>query len=97
MSNNPDWKSFTLTSPEDDWVQHLDLDGARGFMQETSQTRPVKILVLYGSLRTESYSKKLAYELARVLAYLGADVRVYNPRDLPQHDVEVHLTHPKVV
>jgi arsenic resistance protein ArsH len=28
---------------------------------------------------------------------VGADVRVFNPRDLPQHDAEVHSTHPKVV
>ena len=82
---------------QDDWVQNLELDGAKSFMHESASKRSVKILVLYGSLRTESYSKKLAYEFARVLSYLGADVRVFNPRDLPQHDIENQSTHPKVV
>jgi arsenical resistance protein ArsH len=42
--------------------------------------------VLYGSLREESFSRKLAYEFARLLELLGCDVRVYNPRGLPVRD-----------
>ena len=45
-----------------------------------------KILVIYGSLRPTSFSKKLALEFARILEELGCDVRVYNPRGLPCRD-----------
>ena len=45
--------------------------------------RAPKILVLYGSLRASSFSRKMAYELARLLELLGCDVRVYNPMGLP--------------
>ena len=48
--------------------------------------RPPRILVLYGSLRPTSFSRKLAYEFARLLEELGCDVRVYNPRGLPVRD-----------
>jgi arsenic resistance protein ArsH len=48
--------------------------------------RPPRILVLYGSLRQTSFSRKLAYEFARILDLLGCDVRVYNPRGLPVRD-----------
>ena len=93
------WKSFELASTElkDDWVQELELDSAKNFMIEEAKFSPCKILVLYGSLRSESYSKKLAYEFSRVLAYLGCDVRVFDPRELPQHDVENFSGHPKVL
>lgn len=90
------WKAFRLVGEEEravDWVAGLELDAAKAFMPSS---QPPKILVLYGSLRTTSYSKKLAFEFCRVLELLGAEVRVYDPRDLPQHDVEVHSEHPKV-
>jgi len=48
--------------------------------------RAPKILVLYGSLRETSFSRKLAYEFARLLELVGCDVRVYNPRGLPVRD-----------
>ena len=48
--------------------------------------RPPKILILYGSLRPTSFSRKLAYEFARLLEELGCDVRTYNPRNLPVRD-----------
>ena len=48
--------------------------------------RSPRILVLYGSLREQSYSRKLAYEFARLLELLECDVRVYNPRGLPVRD-----------
>ncbi|TQS33651.1 hypothetical protein Golomagni_05994, partial [Golovinomyces magnicellulatus] len=55
----------------------------------------LRILVLYGSLRSRSFSRLLAYEAARVLFRLGCDVRVYDPRGLPQKD-DVQHDHPKV-
>lgn len=51
--------------------------------------RAPKILVLYGSLRSSSFSKKLAYEFARILEELGCDVRTYNPKGLPVRDPDL--------
>lgn len=48
--------------------------------------RSPKILVLYGSLRPTSFSRKLAYEFARLLEELGCDVRTYDPHGLPVRD-----------
>ncbi|KAG7365266.1 arsenical resistance protein ArsH [Nitzschia inconspicua] len=51
--------------------------------------RPPRILVLYGSLRPTSFSRKSAYEFARLLDLLGCDVRVYNPKGLPVRDPDL--------
>ncbi len=56
----------------------------------------VKILVLYGSLRPQSYSRRSAEEGARVLEKLGAEVRFYDPSGLPLVDDNADATHPKV-
>lgn len=58
--------------------------------------RSPRVLVLYGSLRPTSFSRKAAYEFARLLEELGCDVRVYNPRGLPVRDPALE-TGPKVV
>ncbi len=55
-----------------------------------------RILVLYGSLRPESYSKKLALEVERVLHGFGAEVRIFDPLGLPVFDRTTN-DHPKVV
>lgn len=55
-----------------------------------------RILVLYGSLRETSFSKKLALEVERVLSQFGAEVRVYDPTGLPVFDRSSN-EHPKVV
>jgi arsenical resistance protein ArsH len=47
-----------------DWVQHVELDAARRMADEDAG-EPLKVLVLYGSLRQRSYSKLLAYEFSR--------------------------------
>ena len=47
---------------------------------------PPRILLLYGSLRPQSFSRKLALEAERVLRYLGAETRVFDPHDLPVLD-----------
>jgi len=44
---------------------------------------PPRILILYGSLRPESYSRKLALEAERLLRHFGAETRVFDPNDLP--------------
>ncbi len=56
---------------------------------------PPRILVLYGSLRESSFSRKLAKEVERVLAHFGAEVRVFDPVGLPVFD-RTSNDHPKV-
>ena len=46
-------------------------------------THKPRILILYGSLRTVSYSRFLAHEAARLLEHFGCEVRIYNPEGLP--------------
>lgn len=54
-----------------------------------------RILILYGSLRPQSFSRKLALEAERILQQFGAETRVFDPHDLPVLD-SVPASHPKV-
>src|SRR3546814_19897240 len=54
-----------------------------------------RILLLYGSLRPQSYSRKLSLEAQRILQHPGAETRMFDPRDLPMLD-SVDKAHPKV-
>ena len=56
---------------------------------------PPRILMLYGSLRERSYSKLLTLEAARLLEAMGAEVKIFDPLDLPQPDAAPD-THPRV-
>jgi len=56
---------------------------------------PPRILMLYGSLRERSFSRLLAEEAGRILTHMGAEVRFFDPRELPVTD-SVPATHPKV-
>src|SRR3546814_11111771 len=58
-------------------------------------THPPRILILYGSLRPQSYSRKLALEAERLLRHFGAETRVFDPHDLPMA-ASVGADHPKV-
>ena len=71
------------------------LDENRLFAQKTN-AEPIKILVLYGSLRPQSFSRRTAEEGAHILEKLGAEVRFYNPSGLPLVDDNVDASHPKV-
>lgn len=57
---------------------------------------PPRILMLYGSLRERSFSRFLIEEAARILEHLGAEVRIFNPMELPMAG-SVSEDHPKVV
>jgi arsenic resistance protein ArsH len=57
---------------------------------------PPRILLLYGSLRERSFSRFLVEEAARILALLGAEVKIFDPAELPMAG-SVPETHPKVV
>jgi arsenic resistance protein ArsH len=52
--------------------------------------------MLYGSLRARSFSRLMTEEAARVLTRMGAEVRIFDPRDLPLPD-GADADHPKVV
>jgi arsenic resistance protein ArsH len=58
-------------------------------------THPPRILMLYGSLRERSYSKLLTLEAAGLLERMGAEVKIFDPLDLPQPDATPD-SHPKV-
>ncbi|MBV1909068.1 MAG: arsenical resistance protein ArsH [Kangiellaceae bacterium] len=55
-----------------------------------------RVLILYGSIREGSYSRMLAMEAKRILQSYGAEVRVFDPSELPLFD-NVQVEHPKVV
>lgn len=52
-------------SPHHDWIDEVDLEIATALQH--SQSTPLRFLVLYGSLRKTSYSRLLAFEMARLL------------------------------
>jgi arsenic resistance protein ArsH len=58
-------------------------------------THPPRILLLYGSLRERSYSRLLVEEAARLLRAMGAETRIFDPRELPMAN-SVGTDHPKV-
>ncbi|SEN42050.1 arsenical resistance protein ArsH [Paracoccus alcaliphilus] len=47
---------------------------------------PVRVLVLYGSLRERSFSRLAAEEATRLLLRMGAEARIFDPSDLPFPD-----------
>jgi arsenical resistance protein ArsH len=56
---------------------------------------PIRVLLLYGSLRTRSFSRLLAQEAARILNAYGAQTEIFDPQDLPLPD-SVEPDHPRV-
>ena len=58
-------------------------------------THPVRVLMLYGSLRKRSFSRLMSEEAARVLRSFGAEVRMFDPTGLPIVDETSH-EHEKV-
>ena len=57
---------------------------------------PPKILLLYGSLRERSFSRLAVEEAARILKYLGAEPKIFDPSDLPMPDQFKGDDHPAV-
>ena len=56
---------------------------------------PPRILLLYGSLRERSFSRFAIEEAARILERMGAEVKIFNPSELPVVG-STPDTHPKV-
>ncbi|ANH67993.1 NADPH-dependent FMN reductase [Mitsuaria sp. 7] len=69
-------------------------DQERLTVREPSAHRP-RFLLLYGSLRTRSYSRLLSFEAARLLEAMGGEVKIFDPSGLPLPD-DAADTHPKV-
>ena len=83
LSLLPNVVSQAMDTPD---LHKLGLDGS---------AHPPRILILYGSLRPQSFSRKLALEAERILRQFGAETRVFDPHDLPLLD-SVGADHPKV-
>jgi arsenic resistance protein ArsH len=64
-------------------------------LQPTQVATPPRILLLYGSLREQSYSRFATEEAARILRTLGAETRIFNPTGLPLPD-DAPASHSKV-
>ncbi|AZN69880.1 arsenical resistance protein ArsH [Georhizobium profundi] len=64
-------------------------------LRPAHKTHPPRVLMLYGSLRERSYSRLMTEEAARVLTRFGAEVRIFDPKDLPLPDA-ASADHPKV-
>ncbi len=84
MSDLPNIKKDCLTAMDSD-----------ALFPTARSTHPPRILLLYGSLRERSFSRFTAEEGARVLQELGAEARLFDPRDLPMADA-TEADHPKV-
>ncbi len=86
----PDTSDMPNITPEA--LQPLDFDALAG---PDGPRHPPRILLLYGSLRAQSYSRLAAEEGARVLRVLGCETRFFNPSGLPLPD-DADADHPKV-
>ena len=57
---------------------------------------PPRILLLYGSLRPRSFSRLATEEAARLLRFFGAEVRIFDPSDMPFPDQVKGGDHPAI-
>jgi arsenic resistance protein ArsH len=64
-------------------------------LQHPQPNHAPRFLLLYGSLRTRSFSRLLTEEAARILTLMGGEVKIFNPSGLPLPD-DAPETHPKV-
>lgn len=71
----------------------IDMDALKS---ASDDGHPPRILLLYGSFRAVSYSRKSVEEAARILTHLGAETRIYDPKGLPFPEDD-NENHPKVV
>ena len=79
---NLDKNCFRIPTPDD------------VFRDQPSSHKP-RILLLYGSLRTRSFSRLVVMEAARLLEVMGAETQIFHADGLPLPDSE-DASHPKV-
>ncbi|MFM0131668.1 arsenical resistance protein ArsH [Paraburkholderia sediminicola] len=75
---------------------HLEMPDLQKLEPRTVSQHAPRILLLFGSLRSTSYSRLLTLEAERILRHFGAETRVFDPHGLPLVD-SVPADHPKVV
>ena len=63
--------------------------------QASATSHPLRILLLYGSVRERSYSRLASEEAARLLTAMGCETKTFNPSGLPLPD-DAPESHPKV-
>lgn len=83
MTDLPQLDAASFAIPNTAQLQHLQPSHAPRF------------LLLYGSLRTRSFSQLLTEEAARILTVMGGEVKIFNPSGLPLPD-DAPENHPKV-
>jgi arsenic resistance protein ArsH len=76
-------------------AEQLDMPTVEKLTPAGDIDHPPRILLLYGSLRERSFSRFLTEEAARILEHFGAEVRIFDPTELPMAG-SVPETHPKV-
>lgn len=74
---------------------HFAIPDLQGLMPPARATHRPRILLLYGSLRTRSFSRLITLEAQRLLDAMGAETRIFDPHGLPLPDGEPE-SHPKV-
>ena len=77
-------------------ADQFDVPNMDKLAQLGDMVHPPRILLLYGSLRERSFSRFLTWEAARILEHFGAEVKIFDPTELPMVG-SVAETHPKVV
>ena len=86
------------TLPDPDHLPALDrrfIHEHPGFGLGPEDHKP-RILMLYGSLRPRSYSRLATEEAARLLLLFGAEVRIFDPSDMPFPDQVAGNDHPAI-
>jgi arsenic resistance protein ArsH len=68
---------------------------SNGLEVTQANAHPPRILLLYGSLREQSFSRMVVEESARILQEFGCETRVFNPSGLPLPG-DGDESHPKV-
>jgi arsenic resistance protein ArsH len=89
MGENPAMSHIDDDLPPHDVAGTLASLGMQG-----ASAHPPRILILYGSLRETSFSRKLALECERVLFAFGAEARIFDPTGLPVFD-RTSTDHPR--
>lgn len=84
--------------PDPDHLPALDTDRAcKGLAAVlAANTHAPRILLLYGSLRERSFSRLATEEAARLLKFFGAEIRIFDPSDLPFPDQIRGDDHPAI-
>ena len=90
--------SRILDLPAPDHLPALDprFAVARPALDLGPEGHPPRILLLHGSLRDVSYSRRSVEEAARLLRFFGAEPRIFDPSDLPFPDQVKGDDHPAV-